>query len=93
MLGHEDWQMLTNISEKFAAFIFNSFTLRLEAAGSSEMLITIYQTTEDHMPEDSNCHSHCSENPKSHGRLCVNVSSCPLSIRLDNMTLPCSSVI
>jgi hypothetical protein len=93
MLGHEDWQMLTNVLEKFAAFIFNSFTLKMEAAGSSEMLITIYQTTEDHMPEDSNHHSHCSEILKSHARLCVDVSSCSLSIRLDNVTLPCSSVI
>jgi hypothetical protein len=36
--------------------------LKMEAAGSSEMLVMIYQTTGHHIPEDSNFLSHFSEN-------------------------------
>jgi hypothetical protein len=44
----------------------NIFILKMEAVGSSEMLVHIYQTTERHMLEDSNLHIRRRENLKSH---------------------------
>jgi hypothetical protein len=44
----------------------------MEAAGSSETLLTIYQTTLRHISEESNLHSHRHENSKSLAlNLCV----------------------
>jgi hypothetical protein len=42
-----------------------SSTLKVEAAGSSEILIMIYHTTQCHISEDSNLHSHCHKNFRS----------------------------
>jgi hypothetical protein len=38
----------------------------MEAAGSSEKMVYIYQSAQCHMPEDSNLHCHCCENFKPH---------------------------
>jgi len=43
--------------------------LWIEAAGSSETFILIYQTAWHHIPEDMYLHSHCHENLKSHKSL------------------------
>jgi hypothetical protein len=37
----------------------------MEAAGSSETCVTIYQTTLRHIQEESNLYSHSRENPKA----------------------------
>jgi hypothetical protein len=42
------------------------FTLKIKAAGFSEMLVTFYQTRWRHIPEDSNIHIHCSMNLTFH---------------------------
>lgn len=42
----------------------------MEAAHSSEAMVIIYQT--NHILEDNNLHSHCSENLKSHIKFVVN---------------------
>ena len=38
----------------------------MQAAGTSEMPLQFYQTTQYHIPEDSNLNVHCYENLKSH---------------------------
>jgi hypothetical protein len=43
-----------NIFKKPAACIFRA-PLKIELAGFSKMLVTIYQTTECHIPEDIRC--------------------------------------
>jgi hypothetical protein len=40
--------------------------LLMEAAGSLEMLVNVYQTTRQHIPEDSNLYNHQLENLKAH---------------------------
>lgn len=35
-------------------------------AAFSETLKTLYNTVGPHIPEDSNCHSHCCKNVRSH---------------------------
>jgi hypothetical protein len=39
---------------------------QIEVAGSSKILVPIYQSTRGHMPEDHNLESHHCENLKSH---------------------------
>ena len=38
----------------------------MQAVGTSEMSLQFYQTTQYHIPEDSNLIVHCCENLKSH---------------------------
>jgi hypothetical protein len=48
-----------------------------EGGGSaSEMLLIFYQTRQNHIPEDSNLHTHCHENLKALIPLTSNNSSC-----------------
>jgi hypothetical protein len=42
------------------------FTLKMEAADFSETSVCLYQTPWHHIQEDSNIHSWCNENIKSH---------------------------
>jgi hypothetical protein len=51
-----------NVSEVYLI----SYTLKMEAAASSEALVRFYQSTRYHIPEDSNLHIRRSENVKSH---------------------------
>jgi hypothetical protein len=46
----------------------NSFTLKMETAISSEILVPIYRPTLHDISEDSNLHSHRCENLQSHIR-------------------------
>lgn len=59
--------------------------LMVQAAGSSEMLVIIYQTIWHHMPEDNNFHIHRCEKPQilltylcvaSSSNLCIEDHSC-----------------
>jgi hypothetical protein len=54
----------TNVLEESVAS-FLRITLNMEAAGKSETLVPIYQTTKDHIPEDSSPHGHHHKDPKS----------------------------
>jgi hypothetical protein len=45
---------------------YPSSTLKMGAAGSSEMLIYIYQPTGCEVPKDINYYTQCKENMKSH---------------------------
>jgi hypothetical protein len=45
------------------------WTLKSETAGSSEMLVLVYQTTCHHIPKDGSYNIHCLENLKSHNLL------------------------
>jgi hypothetical protein len=59
--------MVTNVMEEHTTSIFNIeefFTLKMKAESYSEIMVTIYQATLHHIPEDSNLHSHCCENLK-----------------------------
>jgi hypothetical protein len=40
-------------------------TLKMEAASSSEMLVSIYLIKRSYIPEDNHLHTHCCENLKS----------------------------
>jgi hypothetical protein len=53
---HVAWLRGTHISEESNDSIFGSSTLKLRAAGSSEMLISFYQTTWQEMSEETNLH-------------------------------------
>jgi hypothetical protein len=54
----------------------HSYTMKMDAAGtnvseesvvgSSEMVVSFYQTTWIHVPEDCNLHNHFCQNLKSH---------------------------
>jgi hypothetical protein len=35
-----------------------SFAIKMETTGSSKIMVTIYQTTQYHIPDDSNLHGH-----------------------------------
>lgn len=49
--------------------------MRIEAARSSKMPLSIYQTTQNHIPDDSNLHSHFRDGLGSHAEcMCVSVS-------------------
>jgi hypothetical protein len=50
---------LVEIDRRFIA-------LMMEAVSSSEMLVSIYQTTRRNIPEDSHLHTRRHENLKSH---------------------------
>jgi hypothetical protein len=41
------------IYQYFSSRLTYTFTLKMEAEGSSETLVTLYQTTRHHIPEDS----------------------------------------
>jgi hypothetical protein len=41
----------------------SGITLQVEATNSSETLVTTYQTTRRHMPEDGNLHQHEDDMP------------------------------
>jgi hypothetical protein len=45
---------------------FHYSTLKMEAAGSFKIMVTLYHTTWPHVPKNSNCHIHCHETHKSH---------------------------
>jgi len=45
------------------------FTLKVEAARSSEMLISYHITRKNHNPEDYDLNIHSYENPKYHSKL------------------------
>jgi hypothetical protein len=46
-------------------------TLKMEAAGSSRLLISVCQATRCHIPEDHNLNIHCHGNSKSHADLYI----------------------
>jgi hypothetical protein len=53
--GHEitkSYYVIANVLEELAAYIFRVGVLKMEAAGSTEMLLSTYQTTRSHNPED-----------------------------------------
>jgi hypothetical protein len=59
-----DWQSVTDVSEELAAFIFRVvwsswITKKMDAARSSKMLVTTYQVTQQHIPEQFNFQQHC----------------------------------
>jgi hypothetical protein len=54
----------TNISEEAAVVFMFTSTQKMEAAGSSEILVRVYQTTRRHISEDSSVHSRRRENLK-----------------------------
>jgi hypothetical protein len=54
--------MSCTICSTLSATIFRtlvSCTLKMEAAGAYEMLVTIYESTLHHIPEDLKCQQHC----------------------------------
>jgi hypothetical protein len=57
-------QMSTNVSEVHAASIIRA--LMMEAARTSETSVNICLTTWQYIPEDSEFHTRCRENLKSH---------------------------
>jgi len=62
--------MVTNILDELAVSIFRSpqfkITVKIEAASSSETLVTIYLVKVCSIPQDLNLHQHWCENLKSH---------------------------
>lgn len=48
---------------------FHYSTLKMEAAGSSRIMITLYHTIWPHIPKNSNSHIHCRDTHKSHTKL------------------------
>jgi hypothetical protein len=48
-----------------------SFTMNMEAAYYSEIMVKIYQTTCCHIPKDNNLHSHCCKNLISHSAIII----------------------
>lgn len=46
--------------------VHNSSTIIMQMMTTSEMSLQFYQTTQYHIPEDSNLNIHCCENPRSH---------------------------
>jgi hypothetical protein len=46
-------------------------TLKMEAASSSKRLVSLYRSTECHILEDINIHSHHHETPRSHTDILV----------------------
>lgn len=54
-----------NISEETNDSIFRSSTLKIQAASSSEMLVSFYRTTQQQMPEETNFHIHSCEDLES----------------------------
>jgi hypothetical protein len=61
---HVVWQIVTNVSEEPAASGLGSSTLKMELAYFSQTSVTIYETTQLHIPEDSDLQRHQSENLK-----------------------------
>lgn len=60
------WYKLTIVSENQAASIFKvTEILKMEATISSETPVNSYQTTQSHIPEDSNRHNNRRDNLKS----------------------------
>jgi hypothetical protein len=55
----------TNVLEESVAS-FLRITLNMEAAGSFETLVLIYQTTKYQIPKDSSPHGHLNKDPKSY---------------------------
>jgi putative lipase involved disintegration of autophagic bodies len=62
------WYEFTDISEVFAVSIITVviIILIMEAANTSEMSVSFYQTTQCNNLKDSHVHSCCCENVKSH---------------------------
>jgi hypothetical protein len=59
--------MFTNVSEVLAASIIRAMVaLMMEAARTSETLVSFYQTTRRYNPEDSHLRTHRRENLKSY---------------------------
>lgn len=62
-------RLLTKVFKKSAASLFkveDSLVLEVKAAGSSKILLMIYERVQRHIPEDCNLHRHCWENLKFH---------------------------
>jgi hypothetical protein len=60
---------LVQIDRRFRDASSNIITLMMEAASTSETSVNFYRTTRRNIPEDSNLHTRCRENLKSHQTL------------------------
>jgi hypothetical protein len=65
-----------------------SCTLKMKAAGSFETLITIYQSTRRHAPENCNLHFHDGEIVASHSHNAVICAKCSRWLFVPSRSLP-----
>lgn len=64
MMLHVFTEVKGNLLPSFP--LLHCSTLKMEAAISLQNVVTFYQTTQCHIPEDNAIHIHCHENLKSH---------------------------